>query len=380
MLKYAKRIKVSSGLKILKHNPVHFLRILFSTVRVLTLPDYRFLNGYSLPPENLLFEITNRCNLRCKMCWLWSKHGVGKAFSLKKELSTSEIKGIIDDVSKFKPIIYFIGGEPLVRKDMVDILDYTKKKKLICTLTTNGTLMDKSLAKRVVETGVDLITFSIDGDQEANDKIRGKGNFKKALKGLENVLERKRELPIVRINITVSENNYYKLSDIVKNLLSRIDAKKLDELKIQQLWFTDKKHAEAHKKVIKKNFAIETAGIDGYIYENKMDLKVLKRELEKLKCLGNAKIKFQPDYDPEKYYDLSVVFKKRCVRPWISASIKSNGDLILCPDYYLPEYILGNLKDMCFEKLWNSEKALKFRRILKKRKMFPGCKRCCGVS
>jgi MoaA/NifB/PqqE/SkfB family radical SAM enzyme len=75
--------------------------------------------SYKPKPSNVLFNITFRCNLKCKHCDIWKdKSG--------KELSTEEIKEIIDKLKNWLEYfrLHFSGGEPLVRKDIFEIIKY----------------------------------------------------------------------------------------------------------------------------------------------------------------------------------------------------------------------------------------------------------------
>ena len=87
-------------------------------LRRLTKFDFHFFKrGYCLPPELITLYVTDKCNLHCEFCSI-----VGR---LKpdddKILSFSEIINIIDQVSFFKPVLYLMGGEPLLRKEIFEI-------------------------------------------------------------------------------------------------------------------------------------------------------------------------------------------------------------------------------------------------------------------
>jgi len=336
---------------------------------------------YSFYPRAITWEITNKCNLSCEMCWLWGKKSIGKSF-IQKELSLDEVKKIALDISEFKPIIYLTGGEPFIRKDIMEIIEYLKSKGLCIALTTNGTLITKKIGKKLVGK-LDGITFSLDGSAEVHNRIRGKGNFEKAISGLKSILDARLglDLPIVRINFTISNQNYNILHDMV-DLSEELE---VDILQFNHLWFTDKKSADLHYLTLKNLFGIECKGIYGYVSEIKIDPLLLHKEIEAIKNKKTGLyITFNPDLNSkseiQKYYtDPKFKFKKRCLYPWFSARIMPNGDLSPCLDYHLSEYLIGNLKQNTFKELWNSEKYRYFRKILKEKESFPGCSRCCGL-
>lgn len=121
----------------------------------------------------LVFELTNKCNLNCKWC------GVKKG---KDILSYDKIVSVID---KNKPrFVEFTGGEPLLRKDIFKLIDYCKSKGIYVCLNTNGTLIDDNISKKL---NCDIMRISIDGLKKTNDKIRGKGSFKKSINGIKSL-------------------------------------------------------------------------------------------------------------------------------------------------------------------------------------------------
>ena len=118
----------------------------------------------------LIFELTNKCNLNCRWC------GVKKG---KDVLSYDKIVSII---GKNKPrFVELTGGEPMLRKDIFKLIDYCKSKGIYVSINTNGTLVNDKVAKRL---NADVVRVSVDGLEKTNDKIRGKGSFKKTLNGI----------------------------------------------------------------------------------------------------------------------------------------------------------------------------------------------------
>ena len=129
------------------------------------------------------FEITKRCNLACKHCYA----NAGKP--LKNELSTSEAKQVLDQISEAGvPIVCFTGGEPMLRKDFFELLEHAKKQELIVVITTNGTLITKEKAAKLKKLDVDYVRISLDGaTPQTHDWFRGTpGAFVKTVDGIRN--------------------------------------------------------------------------------------------------------------------------------------------------------------------------------------------------
>ncbi|AKB74551.1 radical SAM domain protein [Methanosarcina lacustris Z-7289] len=134
----------------------------------------------------VVWNMTRRCNLKCVHCYAQAKD-----MEFKDELSTEEGKALIDDLAAFgSPVILFSGGEPTMRKDLPELAAYAREKGMRAVISTNGTLIDKPLAKKLKEVGLSYVGISLDGIRETNDKFRGmQGAFDAALRGLHNCQE-----------------------------------------------------------------------------------------------------------------------------------------------------------------------------------------------
>lgn len=150
-------------------------------------------NSSTLPPHLLQFSkdkkpvvvwnLTRKCNLKCVHCYAHATDVSGS-----HELSTSEGKELINDLANFgAPVILFSGGEPLVRKDLVELAEYAVSKGMRAVISTNGTLISNEMARKLKDVGLSYVGISLDGMEEINDHFRGiKGAFQAALDGIEN--------------------------------------------------------------------------------------------------------------------------------------------------------------------------------------------------
>ncbi|MDF2614373.1 MAG: hypothetical protein K0S71_2159 [Clostridia bacterium] len=154
------------------------------------------------------WNCTNTCNLKCKHCYADSRH-----CSFPEELNTREAKVLIDDLSSFKvPVLLISGGEPLLRKDLFELLEYTQKNGIRSTISTNGTLIDKEAARDLKQYGVSYVGISLDGLGAKNDVFRGvTGSFNKAAAGIRHCLDIGQK---VGLRFTINRNNYDQLEDI----------------------------------------------------------------------------------------------------------------------------------------------------------------------
>lgn len=120
--------------------------------------------------------LTNECNMRCPHCYMFA--GLKK----DRELSTKEIFDIISSFRKRGGNnIVFSGGEIALRTDLYKILKYSYDLGISNEILTNGTLWSADLVQKVAPL-ITRVQISIDGyDEDTNSRIRGKGNFSKAL-------------------------------------------------------------------------------------------------------------------------------------------------------------------------------------------------------
>ncbi len=164
-------------------------------------------------------ELTRSCNLACSHCRASSKYG-----PYPDELTTSECFKLIDDIVSFsKPVIILTGGEPLLRKDIFEIISYGKKNGLVMVMAPNGTLLDDANIKKIIASGIKRISVSLDGpDALSHDSLRQvAGAFSKACDGVERA--RKAGLEF-QINTTVTRRNLELLPQIM-GLAKRLGAK-----------------------------------------------------------------------------------------------------------------------------------------------------------
>jgi radical SAM protein with 4Fe4S-binding SPASM domain len=107
-------------------------------------------------------------------------------------LTFDEGIGLLDDVRQFDvPAVLFSGGEPLVREDTLKLIRHARGIGLNCTLSTNGLLIDASMADRLADAGLRYVGISLDGIGVRHDKLRGMaGAFDGSLAAIDRCRER----------------------------------------------------------------------------------------------------------------------------------------------------------------------------------------------
>ena len=140
--------------------------------------------------------LTNNCNMRCPHCYMFA------GTPLKGEMSTQEVKDVLKSYRQSGgKDVKLTGGEIATRSDLLEIIDFAHEIGLRIDLLTNGTLWDKDAITHVSSL-INTVQISIDGfNESSNSKIRGKGNFEKALLAVDEFIKAG---AIVKVAITAN--------------------------------------------------------------------------------------------------------------------------------------------------------------------------------
>ena len=299
---------------------------------------------------NLFWETTLRCNAKCKHCG--SK--AGENIELKEELTTEEIKNTLQSIAnKYNAneiLLNITGGEPLVRQDLFEVMEFAKNLRYHWGMTTNGILIDDNIIEKMKQTGMSTIAVSIDGLEKSHDEFRGiKGSYIKIIENLKK-LKQANFLNYLQITTVVNKLNINELEELYKVM---------KELNID-------------------SWRVVNMDPIGRAEDNK-DLALDKEEYKYL-------INFIKDKRKESKFDvtygcshfLGLDFEKEtrknmffCVAGYTTASILYNGDIYVCPDVERrKELVQGNVRVDDFVEVW--ENRFKWFRDLDKLK----CEEC----
>ena len=184
--------------------------LLFDTLRnFYTSLSYNDKYGRAKIPFRYFLELTYRCNLACPYCYVGSERN-------KQELTLEEWKKVISQIP-FYSIVTLVGGEPLIRKDFIQILEAVSKKVLGKThVVSNGILINDEIIDAFIKYHLLLLSISLDGYGENHDKNRRKeGIFDRIISNLEN-LKSKKPKQMIDIKTIVLENNLDDLPKLYK--------------------------------------------------------------------------------------------------------------------------------------------------------------------
>jgi radical SAM protein with 4Fe4S-binding SPASM domain len=297
------------------------------------------------------------------------------------------IEGLMGEVKGFHPTITLFGGEPLIHPQWAEVVKRIKEAGLRCNMISNGILLKKK-AEEAVQLGLDEIIFSLDGPAEVHDRIRGgKGVFRRALEGFQHLAKVKkkygRKRPLVNVNTVIWEENQGMLQEIV----GQAARFKANTITFHHLIFTDQGAFDETERVTQAALAFGSPDWAGFIQDAlpRIDPERIieqKRMIEGKKSAVSAF--FYPNFTEDEiraYYSsfsfLPSSYKQRCLSPWMVAYVLPNGTIKPCLSL---GYALGNLHEASFKEIWNGERAVQFRRLLKERGYFPVCPRCTEFS
>jgi len=279
----------------------------------------------------VVWNVTAKCNLKCLHCYA--------TFKDFNELSFDDCLLIVDKLSKFGvPLILFSGGEPLMRKDLIEIAEYAKKKGITCVLSTNGTLIDRDLAEDLKDV-FSYIGVSLDGTENVHDHFRGvKGSFKLAVRGLLNARD---SGVLTGIRFTITKYNSKELPKIVEIARSE----EIPRLCVYHLVpsgrarFSDDVSNSERRKIL--DYLIKEAEKDG------MEILTVDNPADGVYVYLKLR-----EIDEEKAYKALEFLRYRGGdKSGINlASIDFNGNVH--PNQFWWDYNLGNLLEKDFEEIW----------------------------
>ncbi|MBI4319738.1 MAG: radical SAM protein [Chloroflexi bacterium] len=170
-------------------------------------------------PSLVSWNLTRQCNLRCPHCYIDAS-----ATPVEEELSEEDALGVVDQLAGLSPgaMVVFSGGEPLLRRDLPDLVRRAASRRLVPVLGTNGTLLEDRTLAELATCGLAGIGISLDSPDPAyHDAFRGnKGAWQKAVRAVEAC--RDLGLPC-QIQTTLARDNLAYVRDVVE-LSARLGA------------------------------------------------------------------------------------------------------------------------------------------------------------
>lgn len=293
-------------------------------------------------PYRMDLALTYRCNNNCAHCYNARPRNY-------PELDTKTWKQIIDKVWNLRiPHVVFTGGEPTLRPDLAELIDYAQSKGMVTGLNTNArALKDGNLVQQLVAAGLDHVQITVESYSPAihDEIVRAQGAWQDTLSGLRNVVNSRLYL---MTNTTLLENNAGELDRILHFL------------------------AEEH---------VPTIGLNALIYSGrgakvKTGLKetelpaLLQQAIDFTNASGQRLIWYTPTeychFDPTQL----ALGVKGCSAAYYNMCVEPDGQVIPCQSYYTT---LGSILETDWDSIWNHPLALQLR---ERRNAPEGCRQC----
>ena len=321
-------------------------------------------SGRLPPPDMVMFEPTQRCNLRCKMCYQDRT-----AISNPKELTFKQIISFFERTPHLRKVT-LIGGEIFLRNDILDLIRYLEKTRdlIICT---NGTLIGEAEIEALRNCRrIFSVDISLDGPKSIHDSIcRVRGSYVRATQAIQALAS----LFPVTVNCVVQNENVEFLTTVV-DICSSLGVKQL-KFEIERL-YPKEKIAETHQVgLISNNITLpQKERVRYYTLET---LRSKLHECQKRGKKAGIYITFSPAYlmkELEECYNSSLRSRRRFTcEMFRTASIAPDGTVNSCYTLRVP---FGNILDTPLEKVWNSDGAQAYRMQLIHMNMTPLCENC----
>jgi radical SAM protein with 4Fe4S-binding SPASM domain len=300
--------------------------------------------------EDVCIHPTLRCNLRCKMCY--NKNIIPS----EKELSIEEIKDFLDQTKDYisdKCCLSILGGEPILTPNKtLETAEYARELGFKWRImSTNGTLITKDFARRAKDIELEIQVSLDSANEEENDRLRGKGSFKKALDGTKILVE---EGTYAVLGMTYHSGNFNNLEEFYDLAL---------ELGVDEARFAPLKYIGGGG-----NNAVQKIPLDEML---KYAYKMFKNNPHYLSLAGR---------DHFSSFAASCKLGSRtyyCGTGSRMVLLNSDGDIYPCINHNLPEFKAGNIREKSFSEIWNNSPILnKLRETYPVNKINENCSKC----
>lgn len=319
------------------------------------------LNARPFRPLYVKIKVNYGCNLKCEMCKHWRD-------TREPPISMDRFGEIISELAELGcRKIHFSGGEPMLRPQLPDLIAHATALGMRVTLTTNGTLVDKAKARRMVEAGLRGVNVSIDSPiRKMHEKIRGvEGAFKTTTRAV--ALFRKyahKGKLTVRINTVVSRTNYTTL-ETLPDLAHQLGADGINLIPVDD-------HCGEILSMRKKDIALFNEQIGPRIAERALALGLIV-SVEEAFPFGRDEAEVRLGRAGR--YAFGWYDKHPCYAPWTHSLIDFNGLVYVCCMTREQIPPLGDIKNQSFKEIWEGAAYRQIRLNMHPPALKP-CQRC----
>lgn len=292
-------------------------------------------------PIRLSVEPTTACNLRCPQCPSGLRSFKRPTGHLSMESYCNWIRPLTRHLYSLN---FYFQGEPFLHPQIFQAIKFASKQNILTTSSTNGHFLSSDSVIALIESGLDILTISVDGiDQETYEKYRIGGKLEKVINGIEQLVIAKRRLssktPYIIFQFILFQHNVHQMNEARK--LAR--SLGCDEIRFKTAQVYD--YSNGSKLIPEESLYARYA-------EGQSGEYVLKSELP-----------------------------NRCFRLWNAPVVTWDGQLVPCCFDKDAEYVMGNLQQTSLLEIWNGKKYRSFRnQMTRDRKDIQICKNCSEGS
>ena len=322
-------------------------------------------------PKTLYLELTNRCNLRCKGCILY--YG---SWEPDRDLSLKEVLMITDQLPELEQIFLHGIGEPLLNKELFEIIRHLKSRNACVLFNSNGILLSGRRQLGLIQAGLDELRISLDAASATGyRKIRNGDRFEHIIENLRSfgLLQKQQRVAHPKLSLWFlgTKDNISELPDFVK-LAARLG---IAEVYLQRLVYfqDDKGYGLAKDSMTLQGPADETSAL----------IKQSQDMAAKLGIQFNASGLSRPAESLQGQQAAQLPWT-RCYRPSMLMYITANGNVLPCciSPFSTVDYasiILGNVFKDTLAGIWSGSRYRNFRRQHQTATP-PKCCRGCGIQ
>lgn len=312
-------------------------------------------------PLYVKIKLVYTCNLRCEMCNHWRVRR-------ERPLAPARLHEVLEELATLGcRKIHFTGGEPLLRPQVPELTAHASELGIRVNMTTNGTLVDKGLAKRLVKAGLRTVNLSLDSpERRVHDRVRGRrGAWKQTVRALRYFkrVAHKGKLSI-RVNTVVSRLNYRSLATM-PDLLHELGVDSLYLIPVDD-------HCGEHLSLRHQDLAYYNQEVAPRLAERALALGLMQ-EASEAYPFGQSSADLQRAR--RGHYALGWYDAHPCYAPWTHSLIDFNGLVYVCCMTREQIPPLGDLREQSFTEIWQGLPYAAVRGQMHP-PMLPPCRRC----
>lgn len=293
-----------------------------------------------ISPINVIWHLTNRCNLKCNYCYSNSDN------NCEAELDTSQKLKLVDQLADMElPSLFFSGGESILSPDFWQITEKASKLGIKTGLFTNGTTLNYNNIKRLKSVGIEEVAISLDTLKQGSDKKTKSYYVPQVLDAISMVKE---DGISPAVMITLTKHNLSELEEILK-VVNEIKVTEIDLLPYKPVG-----------RGLKLEDALTQQELDNVMYTIK---ELFTNQKDTFYMAPDAKFSKEiltPDCSPlnahGKAIQLASEYVGGCMAGTLYLSILPDGKVTPCP--FLPKVIGGDVKETPINKIWQESPIL----------------------